>query len=403
MSSSEALESSSSTRSTHHFFARLNTPKFFTRLKSVGAQKPQLTRPSSAAVPLTKIASSPGFHINEEAPEPYKPPQALPLSVPVSVPQPQPESALAELSPERMLTPVREVSSHHSTQSRTPSPAFSNRDAGNTYEDHHVEDGEEEARDSEHYTDPTTHITSDSSGDETAEGAFDLKPPPPTAPLSDIERLAERLFSVDHLRLILQDQTLCAQFRSFLTKYRPSSVPVLQKYLDTQKALAAVEYAQALAGKLSPGSRATSLGSSFDPAVRDAAEHLVNDSLTGFVTQKLTILVTDVLVKEITGQNTPIMRELVQGLAEVYCLTDPSLPDNPIVYASEGELGLCGQGKGEDIQLMLSQSFIAQRSMARTMSLAEIVASFKGQSRPVRLCNDLSMPLRKGRKFARPF
>lgn len=25
------------------------------------------------------------------------------------------------------------------------------------------------------------------------------------------------------------------------------------------------------------------------------------------------------------------MRELVNGLAEVYCLTDPSLPDNPIV------------------------------------------------------------------------
>lgn len=32
------------------------------------------------------------------------------------------------------------------------------------------------------------------------------------------------------------------------------------------------------------------------------------------------------------------MRELVQGLVEVYCLTDPSLPDNLIVYASEGRL-----------------------------------------------------------------
>ncbi|KAK7703574.1 hypothetical protein SLS57_010860 [Botryosphaeria dothidea] len=28
-------------------------------------------------------------------------------------------------------------------------------------------------------------------------------------------------------------------------------------------------------------------------------------------------------------------RHLAEGLAEVYCLTDPSLPDNPIVYASE--------------------------------------------------------------------
>lgn len=39
--------------------------------------------------------------------------------------------------------------------------------------------------------------------------------------------------------------------------------------------------------------------------------------------------------QEITGQGTPVMRELVNGLAEVYCLSDPSLPDNPIVYASE--------------------------------------------------------------------
>lgn len=36
------------------------------------------------------------------------------------------------------------------------------------------------------------------------------------------------------------------------------------------------------------------------------------------------------------GQNTPIMREMIPSLAEVYCITDPSLPDNPIVYASQG-------------------------------------------------------------------
>jgi hypothetical protein len=30
------------------------------------------------------------------------------------------------------------------------------------------------------------------------------------------------------------------------------------------------------------------------------------------------------------------MRELIPSLAEVYCISDPSLPDNPIVYASEG-------------------------------------------------------------------
>lgn len=46
-------------------------------------------------------------------------------------------------------------------------------------------------------------------------------------------------------------------------------------------------------------------------------------------------VVTDCLVKEITDCSAPITRELVEGLAEAYCLTDPSLPDSPIVYASE--------------------------------------------------------------------
>jgi len=217
--------------------------------------------------------------------------------------------------------------------SRTPSPTLSNRAAGISSNNGGAYD--QRSGDSGEYT-GATQTAGDSSGDEASVGAYDLKAPPPSAPLSNIEHLTARLFSVDHLRLILQDQSLAAQFHGFLLRYRPASIPVLQKYLDTQKVISAVEYANALAKKLSGGSPAVSFDSAFDTNIRDAVEHLVNDSLTGFVTHKLTILVTEVLVKEITGQNTPIMKELVQGLAEVYCLTDPSLPDNPIVYASEG-------------------------------------------------------------------
>jgi hypothetical protein len=189
-----------------------------------------------------------------------------------------------------------------------------------------INQGEEEDMD-EHYTDPTTP------GDPTS---YDLKPPPPTQPLSNIELLAERLFSVDHLKLIIKDHTLHSRFASFLSKYRPHASQALQRYLEAQKAVAAVEYANAIAEHLAPGAVAALLEDNFEESSRMAVDELINDALPGFITHRLVQIVTDTLVKEITGQNTPIMRELVAGLAEVYCLSDPSLPDNPIVYASEG-------------------------------------------------------------------
>ena len=83
------------------------------------------------------------------------------------------------------------------------------------------------------------------------------------------------------------------------------------------------------------GATAAVLDTEFEMSAEDTIDELVNNALPAWVTHRLVQLVTETLVKEITGQNTPIMRELVAGLAEVYCLTDPSLPDNPIVYASE--------------------------------------------------------------------
>jgi len=193
-----------------------------------------------------------------------------------------------------------------------------------------IDQGEEEDID-EHYTDPTTP------GDPTS---YDLKAPLPSQPLSNIELLADRLFSVDHLKLIIKDHTLHTRFASFLRKYRPHASQALQRYLEAQKAVAAVEYANAIAEKLVPGAIAALLEDGFEESSRMAVDELINDALPGFITHSLVQIVTDTLVKEITGQNTPIMRELVAGLAEVYCLSDPSLPDDPIVYASEGMAGL---------------------------------------------------------------
>jgi len=189
----------------------------------------------------------------------------------------------------------------------------------------------------DHYTEPTTAFGS--ALDEP--GSYDLKPPPPSASHSNLEALSRRFFSVEHLNTILKDPTLSSRFHAFLQQYRPQHIPTLTQYFEAKKAQTAVEYANAVANQLPTESEhppyiAATLNARFLSRMQENVEGLVEDALPAYVTHRLTQLVTESLVKEITGNNAPIMRELIPSLAEVYCITDPSLPDNPIVYASEG-------------------------------------------------------------------
>ncbi|KAL8638929.1 MAG: hypothetical protein Q9228_003961, partial [Teloschistes exilis] len=173
---------------------------------------------------------------------------------------------------------------------------------------------------------------------------FDLKPPPPKRPVKFLETHSEQLFSDAHLRTVLGDSTFFLRFTAFLNRYKPASAPILLRYLEAQKAIKAVEYANALAESFKPipgdsssniPCLAATLDSRFESRSRRAVEHLVNEALPAYITQCFTKVVTESMVREITGTTMPIMRELVGGLAEVFCLSDPSVPDNPIVYASE--------------------------------------------------------------------
>lgn len=173
--------------------------------------------------------------------------------------------------------------------------------------------------------------------------SYDLRAPAPSISHSNIEVLCGRLFSSDHLNLILRDHAQAHRFTTFLKTYRPNLDPALVRYLETQKALAAIQYANAIAGHLKSGgasSRSADAAAAIDPEFeklsRAAVEELVTDALPAYITHRLVQIVTECLVKEITGGQSPIMRELVQGVAEVYCMTDATLPDNPIVFASEG-------------------------------------------------------------------
>ncbi|KAF2495835.1 hypothetical protein BU16DRAFT_460554 [Lophium mytilinum] len=168
---------------------------------------------------------------------------------------------------------------------------------------------------------------------------YDLQAPPPFISHANGERLADKLFSASHLDLIVRDDDLARPFKAFIDRYRPMLTSTLSQYIDSQKATFAVQYANAVIEEMgssrAPSRAAATLSSSFHSRARVALEELVTDALPAYITHRMTSVVTETLVKEITGNNAPIMRQLVQGLAEVFCLTDPSIEDNPIVYASE--------------------------------------------------------------------
>lgn len=175
------------------------------------------------------------------------------------------------------------------------------------------------------------------------EHAYDLSPPPPAVTDRSAELVAERLFSVDHLNVILKDNAQLQRFTTFLMRYRAHCVPILVRYLDSQKALRAIQYANALADQIAqqpswpPKASAASLDPGFEQLSQRALEELVAEALPAYVTFIVVDVVTELLNKEIVGKTTPVMRELVHGLAEVYCLSDPTQEGNPIVFASEGE------------------------------------------------------------------
>ena len=171
---------------------------------------------------------------------------------------------------------------------------------------------------------------------------FDLKPPPPNSRAKHVDTLSEQLFSGEHLHVILKDPSFFLRFTAFLNRYKPHSAPVLVRYLEAQKALKAIEYANALSETMKPipGEHsspcvAATVDPRFEARAKRSFESLVNEALPAFITTSLTKVVTESMVREITGTGMPVMRELVGGLAEVFCLADPSLKDCPIVYASE--------------------------------------------------------------------
>ena len=235
---------------------------------------------------------------------------------------------------------------------------------------------------------------------------FDLKAPAPKPKPPSVESLSELLFSAGHLNAILHDSREIARFTAFLNKYKPDYQPLILRYLETQKAIKAIEYANAVAEgapvahdegdkavETTVPSVAATLDKTFEEASTTSFTALVGTALPTYVTYCLTKLVTECLINEITGRQTSLMQNLVGGLSEVFCLTDPSQDDNPIIYASEEFYRYTGYGRDDVIGNNCRFLQGRKTNPASPRRLREHVTKGKG------ICETLLNYRRDGRPF----
>lgn len=186
--------------------------------------------------------------------------------------------------------------------------------------------------------------------DDMEPGSFDLIVPTRPVGVYSLERRSELLFSTDHLRVIFADPIFLNRFTNFVAMYRPTSSTALVNYaLEAVKAIRAMEWMNDIISKsLRPEGKPQH--SFFTGALPDltvneslrrkaaaAMEAIARDELPAYVTHVWTDIVEVSMKRKITGSMPAHLRDMSEGLAEVFCISDPSRPDNPIVFASEGE------------------------------------------------------------------
>ncbi|KAJ6008352.1 PAS-associated C-terminal, partial [Penicillium herquei] len=182
--------------------------------------------------------------------------------------------------------------------------------------------------------------------EEEEDGSYDLVAPykGDGAPLHTLERQADTMFSAEHMLAILKNPRYLAQFREFILQERPRSISVLTYYLNTCKALKALEYVNALV-RLSvdvppagiepaqqPVGPTTNLA--LEARVQDALNALTAEELPAFITSTCINITSKVVEERVRGTLPEKFQGTADALAEVFCLTDPSRPDNPIIFAS---------------------------------------------------------------------
>ncbi|KAJ5412595.1 uncharacterized protein N7487_006954 [Penicillium crustosum] len=178
-------------------------------------------------------------------------------------------------------------------------------------------------------------------------GSYDLIAPYDGGdlPLYKLERIADIMFSSEHMLTILNNPRYLARFRDFLLEERPRSISTLTYYLNASKALKAIHYANALV-RLSvdvpppvvqtDGEAAgVTVNLVLEQRVIDGLLALTAEELPAFITSRCIAITSKIVEERVRGTLPMKFRGTSNALAEVFCLTDPSRPDNPIIFASE--------------------------------------------------------------------
>ncbi|KAJ6110552.1 hypothetical protein N7486_002787 [Penicillium sp. IBT 16267x] len=167
-------------------------------------------------------------------------------------------------------------------------------------------------------------------------------------PLHKLERVSDVMFGTEHMLHILNNPRYLAQFRDFLLEERPRSVSTLTYYLNAVKALKAIEFANALV-RLSTdvppaaiqivqqSSEAVGItaNKALEQRVEDGLRALTAEELPAFITSRCITITSKIVEERVRGTLPMKFRDTSNALAEVFCLTDPTRPDNPIIFASE--------------------------------------------------------------------
>jgi hypothetical protein len=169
------------------------------------------------------------------------------------------------------------------------------------------------------------------------------------APLHKLERLSDVMFGTEHMLSILNNPRYLARFREFLLEERPRSISTLTYYLNAVKALKALEYANALVRLsidvpppavqlLQRDNEAVgeTVNKVLEQRVEDGLNALTAEELPAFITSRCITITSKIVEERVRGTLPMKFRETSNALAEVFCLTDPSRPDNPIIFASQG-------------------------------------------------------------------
>ncbi|OTA67654.1 hypothetical protein K449DRAFT_461638 [Hypoxylon sp. EC38] len=163
------------------------------------------------------------------------------------------------------------------------------------------------------------------------------------APHFSLESRSEILFSKEHLEVIFDDPRLFRKFMNFLHAFRPKSVPLVAYYLDALKAVRAISYANAITQSLVTLDELTFGEEEVSNIVnkpllekgRKAFESLTREDLPAYITHIWIRTIRVVMKERITETLPNYHRDLSEGLSEVFCLTDPSRADNPVIFASK--------------------------------------------------------------------